>query len=123
MATNTSAILNRRGGSAWKSKTAGLKPCRFAPPNNDHARLLRPERRKPRRFVKMAAGSATAAQPLPFSSPAIGRRNAEKSLREYLIPVGVEVTKLQIENILETPSTSASYGATSTSLLQPKFRC
>ena len=58
-------------------------------------------------FRKMAAGSAAAAQAASILITGIGRRNAEKSLREYLNSCRSRGNEAQIENILETPSTSA----------------
>ena len=42
-------------------------------------------------FQKIAAGTVAAAQAASVLITGIGRKNAEKSVREFLMPVGVEV--------------------------------
>ena len=54
-------------------------------------------------FRKMAAGTAAAAQAASILITGIGRRNAEKSVREFLNSCRSRGNETQIKNILETP--------------------
>jgi len=54
-------------------------------------------------FRKMAADTAAAAQAASILITGIGRRNAEKSVREFLNSCRSRGNETQIKNILETP--------------------
>ena len=54
-------------------------------------------------FRKMAAGTVAAAQAASILITGIGRRNAEKSLREFLNSCRSRGSETQIKNNLETP--------------------
>jgi uridine phosphorylase len=54
-------------------------------------------------FRKMAAGTVAAAQAASILITGIGRRNAEKSVREFLNSCRSRGNETQVKNILETP--------------------
>jgi uridine phosphorylase len=54
-------------------------------------------------FRKMAADTAAAAQAASILITGIGRRNAEKSVREFLNSCRSRGNETQVKNILETP--------------------
>jgi hypothetical protein len=54
-------------------------------------------------FRKMAAGTVAAVQGASILITGIGRRNAEKSLREFLNSCRSRGNETQVKNILETP--------------------
>jgi hypothetical protein len=58
-------------------------------------------------FRKMAAGTVAAAPAASILITGIGRRNAEKALREFLNSCRSRGNETQIKNILESPSASA----------------
>jgi adenosylhomocysteine nucleosidase len=58
-------------------------------------------------FRKMAAGTVAAAPAASILITGIGRKNAEKSLCEYLNSCRSRGNETQVKNILETPSASA----------------